>query len=410
MTATTPTALSRLSAPVFDALGRLTADPAAFRAAPPAEPVVFRCAEGFADLFGWAALDSVLADGGRRVPEFRVIRDGAQIAEQRYTRATLMRTDAPDVRKTAGELAEGASLVMQGLQEYSEPIARFTRALAHDMARPVHVNAYVTPPKSQGFADHFDPRDAFIVQVAGTKRWTLREPVLRRPLAHESWDRLRERGEWDTARLEALEPWREVLLEPGDVLWLPGGWVHSARSEGVSSLHLTLSLTAWTEHWAVGQLLSRIVDVPGRTALPADFVRDPRTAAEAVAALRRGLADWFEESSDDEIASFLRTAAIREFPAPPRQVSAVLSDDALPEGTVFTVHRDAVLGAERDGERLLLRLADRVLALPVTAAPALEALLCRERFTLGEPTADGGSAVSEDVVRLLWREGLVSRA
>ncbi|MCX5377357.1 cupin domain-containing protein [Streptomyces sp. NBC_00091] len=242
------------------------------------------------------------------------------------------------------------------------------------------------------------------MQVEGTKVWTLREPVLPAPLAHESWDRLRERPEWTTGRLEAIEPWRVVTLEPGDVLWLPRGWVHSARSEGVSSLHLTLSLTAWTEHWAVGELLSRVVDVPGRTTFPADFVRDPGTAVEAVAALRRGLADWFAGSSDEEIAALLRTAAIREFPAPLRQVSAVLAGGVISADTVFAVHREAVLSAVPDGERLLLRLADRVLTLPANAAPVLADLLARERFTPAE------LPVPEDVIRLLWREGLLSRA
>ncbi|MFF1491515.1 JmjC domain-containing protein [Streptomyces sp. NPDC058304] len=400
---TTPST-SPLSRPAFSALGRLTADPEAFRANPPAEPVVFRASDRFADLFSWEALDASLAASGRRLPDFRVIRDGAQIADQRYTRATLMYADAPDVRKTTGELAEGASLVMQGLQEYSEPLARFTRELAHDTSRPVHVNAYITPPKSQGFAAHFDPRDSFILQVEGTKVWTLREPVLPSPLAHESWDRLRERGEWTTERLDAIEPWKALTLEPGDVLWLPRGWVHSARSEGVSSLHLTLSLTAWTEHWAVGELLSRVVEVPGRTTFPADFVRDPGTAVEAVAALRRGLADWFAESSDEELAAVLRKAAIREFPAPLRQVSAGLADDRLTPDTAFTVHREIVLSAVEDGKHLLLHLADRVLTLPAAAAPVLAELLGRTRFTLAE------LPVAEDVVRLLWREGLLSRA
>ncbi|MEU8431871.1 cupin domain-containing protein [Streptomyces sp. NPDC029216] len=404
MTTTTTTTPFALSRPAFAALGRLTADPEAFRADTPAEPVVFRAEGDFSDLFGWEALDASLAASGRRLPDFRVISGGSQIADQRYTRATLMYADAPDVRRTAGELAEGASLVMQGLQEYSEPLARFTRALAHDTSRPVHVNAYITPPKSQGFAAHFDPRDSFIVQVEGTKVWTLREPVLPAPLAHESWDRLRERPEWTTERLEAMEPWKVLTLEPGDVLWLPRGWVHSARSEGVSSLHLTLSLTAWTEHWAVGELLSRIVEVPGRTTFPADFVRDPATAAEAAAALRRGLADWFAATSDEELGALLAKAAVREFPAPLRQVSAVLADEAITPETVFEVHRETVVRAVAEGGHLHLHLADRVLTFPEAAAPVLAELLSRPRFTPAE------LPLAEDVVRRLWHEGLLSRA
>ncbi|MDH6129998.1 cupin domain-containing protein [Kitasatospora sp. GP82] len=395
-----------LTEPNFAALGRLTGDPAAFRAAPPAQPVVFRGGAGFTDLFGWGALDTVLSAGARRRPDFRVIRDNAQIPDRRYTRSTMMHPDVPDVRKTSDELAAGASLVMQGLQEYSEPIARFTRRLAHDLSRPVHANAYVTPPKSQGFKAHFDPRDSFVLQVEGTKVWTLREPVLNQPLAHENWERLQERPGWDTARLEAIEPWREVTLEPGDCLWLPRGWVHSACSEGVSSLHLTLSLTAWTEHWAVSQLLSRIVEVPGRAAFPADFVRDAGAATAAVAQLRSGLTAWFEETSDAELAGILQAAARSEFAVPLHQVSAVLADDALTPDTEFVVNTEAVLGAAQRGDRLALHLADRVVTLPAAAAPLIADLLGRNRFTLAELSP----SVGEDVVRLLWREGIVATA
>lgn len=395
------TTTKELTRPDLTVLGQLTADPATFRIAPPAEPVVYRSGEDFTRLFGFRGLDAVLASGARRRPDFRVIRDGSPLPDARYTRRTMMHPDVPDVRRINAELAAGATLVMQGLQDYAETVGRFSRALAHDLSRPVHVNAYVTPPKSQGFGSHFDPRDAFIVQVEGTKTWTLRPPVFDGTLAHESWEKLRENPEWTTERLDQPEPWRVVTLEPGDSLWLPRGWVHSARSEGVSSLHLTFSMTVWSEHWAMQQVMFRVMDAPGRTELPSDFIRDRDAALGAVAAFRAGLSTWLDKIDDAELVELLQSAAIREFAAPARQVSSVLAADAVTPHTRFRVVRSAVLRAvERDG-RLFVQLPDRRMVLPAGAGPVLIDLLARGSFTVDE--VPGGV----EVVRQMWREGLL---
>lgn len=394
----------------LDALARLTTDAAAFRAAPPREPALLRRGGDYQDLLDWPALDELLSDGGRLRPEFRMIRDNAELPESSYTRSTLMRTGAPDSRRISDELSAGATLVLQGMQEYTAPIARFTRRLAHDLARPVHVNAYITPPNAQGFKAHFDPRDSFILQVEGAKTWTLRPPVLEAPLAHESWDLFRRRTGWDTARLEAITPWRELVLRPGDCLWLPRGWVHSAVSEGESSMHLTLSLTAWTEHWALGVLLNQAAGSTGRATLPAGFMTDPVTATTAAGQARAALGTWLDHLSDEELGRVLRSAAAREFPRPARQVSRVLADPPVTVNGEFLVHAEAVVGtSERDG-LLILQLADRIVTLPATATEALHELLARARVTMADLAPLCGHAVAERLVRLLWAEGILQMA
>ncbi len=315
----------------------------------------------------------------------------------------------PDTRKITQELAGGSTIVMQGLQEYYEPLGRFMGKLGHDLSRPVHANAYVTPPKSQGFASHFDPQDAFIVQVEGSKEWTLREPALRRPLAHESWDEVRRRTGWSVERLEEPEPRAELTLHPGDCLWLPRGWVHSARSGPAASLHLTLSLTAWTGHWAVLELMSRLAEPPGRESLPADFVGDHECAIAAVGRLRAELAEWFKRAPDAELAKILRAAAIRRFPAPPRQVWPLMADDAVRPDMQFTVNSEAVLAAVPQGEQLTLHCADRAITVPAAAVPVCEEILSRDRFVVSELACDRSPGERADAVRLLWGEGIIER-
>ena len=52
---------------------------------------------------------------------------------------------------------------------------------------PRQVNAYVTPAQNTGFSDHYDVHDVFVLQVAGEKRWRIREPVHPSPLRDQPW-------------------------------------------------------------------------------------------------------------------------------------------------------------------------------------------------------------------------------
>ena len=60
---------------------------------------------------------------------------------------------------------------------------RLEQVLEH----PVQANAYFTPRDSQGLAVHHDTHDVFVLQLAGTKAWTIHEPVLADPLPSQPW-------------------------------------------------------------------------------------------------------------------------------------------------------------------------------------------------------------------------------
>ncbi|MDI5943780.1 cupin domain-containing protein, partial [Micromonospora sp. DH15] len=48
----------------------------------------------------------------------------------------------------------------------------------------------------------------------------------------------------------------DVVLEPGDALYLPRGWLHSAQAQETSSLHLTVGIRALTRYASVEELLA----------------------------------------------------------------------------------------------------------------------------------------------------------
>jgi hypothetical protein len=94
-------------------------------------------------------------------------------------------------------------------------------------------SAYLTPAKTQGLAPHWDDVEVFIFQTQGTKLWHLWQgPYL--PEDHSS------DIERDSEYLQ--DPPVELLLRPGDILYLPRGTVHEAISQDSFSTHVTISV------------------------------------------------------------------------------------------------------------------------------------------------------------------------
>lgn len=111
---------------------------------------------------------------------------------------------------------------------------------------PPHVNCYYSPDH-KGYGLHFDTHPVWILQVAGSKNWTVSyEPGVRNPPFNVIFPPGRERVKlpWitlDRPHVDDEERFMHIRLDPGDVLYIPAGGWHAASAEG-PSLALTLAL------------------------------------------------------------------------------------------------------------------------------------------------------------------------
>ena len=166
------------------------------------------------------------------------------------------------------QFADGATIVLQALHRTWPPVADAAQDLAADLGHPVQVNAYVTPPQNRGFDDHYDVHDVFVVQVTGEKHWQVRPPVVESPLRDQPWTDHR-----DAVRLAAEgPPTIDAVLSPGDTLYVPRGWLHSATALGGTSIHLTMGVHVWTRR----QLADDLLRAAGRASTPTRGARGPR--------------------------------------------------------------------------------------------------------------------------------------
>ncbi|MGY0021527.1 cupin domain-containing protein [Streptomyces sp. YJ-C3] len=216
-------------------------------------PLLTRGASDFADLFSADAADELISRRGLRTPFLRVAKDGATLPASSFTAPGGVGASVADQLDDTAlwrSFADGATLVLQALQRTWEPVADFSARLGTELGHPVQANAYVTPPQNRGFDDHYDVHDVFVLQVAGTKRWIIHEPVHPDPLRDQPWTDHRSAVE-EAAKGDACI---DTVLEPGDVLYLPRGWLHAAQAQGAVSIHLTLGIHNWTRHALAEQL------------------------------------------------------------------------------------------------------------------------------------------------------------
>ena len=157
---------------------------------PPAHPRRDGSARSFADLFDADAVDELVSRRGLRTPFLRVAKDGTTLADRAFTAGGGVGAGVADQVSDDALVrlfADGATLVLQGLHRIWPPIVDFSQDLAADLGHPVQVNAYVTPPQSRGFSDHYDVHDVFVLQVEGEKRWRIHAPVHPSPLRDQPW-------------------------------------------------------------------------------------------------------------------------------------------------------------------------------------------------------------------------------
>ncbi|MEU4557768.1 cupin domain-containing protein [Actinoplanes sp. NPDC023936] len=361
--------------------------------------------DGFTDLLSPAAVDELLSRRGLRTPFLRVARDGEVLPPSRFTGgggAGAEITDQVLDERAMRLYAAGATLVLQGLHRLWPPLIAFAGELGAELNRPVQLNAYLTPPGSQGFATHYDTHDVFVLQADGVKRWCVHPPVLQDPLERQPWG-----GRADeVAATAAGEPALDVVLEPGDALYLPRGWLHSARSLGGRSLHITAGVRGLTRYALVEELLALASAEPSlRATLPYGLeVSDPEAIAPELSATVAALRDWLTtaEAGPAAVADRLRARSWPSARPAPISPLAQLDDAASLTPADAIVARPGLRWTlTPDGE---LRSPVRTVTFPASCVPAVRLALD------GAPHRVGDLPLGDDADRLVLARRLLTEA
>ena len=377
------------------------------------QPLLSRAGElpgpGFADLLSPDGVDELLSRRGLRTPFIRVAERGTVLPAARFTASGGLGAEIGDQvadDKIMRRYADGATIVLQGLHRIWPPLIDFTRHLAGELRQPLQVNAYLTPPGNQGFSTHYDTHDVFVLQVDGTKRWRIHEPVLADPLERQSWGGRRH----EVSATAEGEPALDVVLAPGDALYLPRGWLHSAQAQDERSLHLTVGVRALTRYAMVEELLALAAeDQRLRATLPFGLdVTDPDELESELTSTVAALRDWLASADPAAVADRLRERVWQSArPAPVSPLAQLdFAERLTPDDRVRAREalRHRLTG---DGpDHVVLHLPGDALRLPSYCAPALTELLDGAAHRVGDlPLDDDADRLT--LTRRLLREAVL---
>jgi ribosomal protein L16 Arg81 hydroxylase len=114
--------------------------------------------------------------------------------------------------------------------------------MASDLGFPTQAYVYLAPSRAHGSPAHYDTHEVFALQVEGSKAWKVWGDVKRLPMRVSA-------NEYDTQLVQQYardhEPVLEVLLKPGDVLYIPRGFVHAAQAGDEGSVHVSIGVMVY---------------------------------------------------------------------------------------------------------------------------------------------------------------------
>jgi ribosomal protein L16 Arg81 hydroxylase len=218
----------------------------------------------YAPLLGWPALRSMIEAGNypKRPDDIRVTKESIPAPAARW-----MTKGKVDAAKLDGFLATAFSVVILHLDDHVPALAAVCEEIRSRTLEGSFVGAVVTSGAGAGaFQTHYDPEDLVIVQVEGTKRWQIFGPPVPQPLR-----RMPKQSPPET------EPILDEVLEPGDLLFVPGGYWHHCESGLSRSVHLGIFFLPPTSWHAANEIL--------RPFLSEELFRTPLTRLDGASAL-----------------------------------------------------------------------------------------------------------------------------
>ena len=350
--------------------------------------------QSFGDLLSLDDVDRIVSTTGVRLPAFRLVKDAVILPSGRYTKTTRTGTQTVsgviDSRAVFDEFADGATLVFQSMHRYWEPLMEYCRNLELALGHPVQANAYITPPGAQGFAAHEDPHDVFVLQSHGTKHWTV----------HDRHD-----------LPPSNPPIIDGLLEPGDALYVPAGFPHSAKTQERASVHITIGILAITWVAAVKEALKTVESAPGIQRSPPTSVLIRRRPLRRGGQATSGT-DWIvghRSRSDGNGAKAATQGSRNRQPLSRGHLHRLLTLDDVDDRTEVVRRTGSICVVETRDSELAILLGDRELRLPQRVGPAMNVLAAGERVVVADlPGLDEAGRIV--LVRRLIREGLLEVA
>jgi ribosomal protein L16 Arg81 hydroxylase len=356
------------------------------------------------DVLTNAALESIISSADLRYPAMQLAKNGSYLPAEAYTKNIKHGTESfigvPDLQQIQSEYCSGATVVLPALQRTWPPLRRLCGALEDQFSHPVHANAYLTPGDSPGFTPHYDTHEVLVLQIAGSKRWRVFPP--QRPLPHRSQT-------FTPVGYVLPTPLLELELNPGDLLYLPRGYVHAAHTSRGHSAHITIGITVYTWVELIGELANAAKEMPAlRAALPPGF-----TAREELKeTLWQNLVQYLDLLRDNIDARLFIEGFLQKVSSARIRPHEAFNSEATLIGlqTRLKTPDESNYRLLTERGRAVMEFAGKKFALPDHIRATIDEMCRRKSFRPGELSSPLGNEGRLTLARYLYGEGFLALA
>jgi ribosomal protein L16 Arg81 hydroxylase len=359
--------------------------------------------EYYSSILTLADVDGILANSSLGESELRLVADGKEARISEVIQDTV-EGKFNRLESLYAQYRSGATVNLVFLHERWPALAAVCQRLATELTSGIHGNVYLTPAQNRGLTPHHDPHDVFVLQLYGSKRWTLHPTQTPLPL-HEQGYLLPPEG--------AGDPVMDFVLQPGDMVYLPRGTVHAATANESASLHLTIGISPMTWAHVLRTAVEQVVakDVRYRTALPVGFVTREEPRRAAVGQLTE-LFDAFagKVAVGEAIDLAASVMSRRRAPVLAGHLLDLESTDTVELDTKVQVRTDLVWRLSKSEEQVHLEFHGKTMDLPEFVEDELTFMIKADEFTgtdIPGVLDDAGRLV---LIRQLLREGFLTRS
>jgi ribosomal protein L16 Arg81 hydroxylase len=344
----------------------------------------------FATLISWPVINGILEHHWRETNRFRLARQGRDLDPASYAD---LESFTPRIRSrdVTDHLRRGATLSFDALDEVHTPLRRLAESFEAFFRGGTKINLYAGWRALHGLDLHRDDHEIFILHVDGRKRWLL---------YGFSVDGI-DCGELSRASVPPAGALADLVLEPGDLLYIPRGCYHVAVPMNEPALHLTLGVKNPRGidllRWMVEN--ARAADVANRDLPALANAAEQREYAEALQrALQAALQPNLVEQYFNETGSNLK-------PRPSFSLPWSATPDGLPPGRDFRVTLNGssrlLVRSDPAAESIEVRCGGRTWRLPRRTQSILEQLADGTPQPIGRVIEAVAGRLDEAMVRLL---------
>ncbi|MDC4417294.1 cupin domain-containing protein [Acinetobacter baumannii] len=198
------------------------------------KPFLFKSIININD-FSWKDVNELYSRGDISHRDFKIM-NGYEVPKKEYVESYdfLGVTEYRCITSVLYEyLRNGATLVRNRIK--NEPfVDQISKQIANFAEARTLTGSYAAFSSKSSYKSHWDTRDVYAVQLLGRKRWILKKPNFEFPLYMQQTKNFPDIKEPE-------EIYMDVILEAGDILYIPRGWWHDPLPLDQETFHLAVA-------------------------------------------------------------------------------------------------------------------------------------------------------------------------